>query len=64
MTGRFKNRLMELIERAEDCYDTDYVVDVLGLTVTEILEAFPDKFYDKRSDFPAIFGPTEGDSFD
>ena len=62
MTGTFKNRLTQLIERADECYDPDYVVDVLSLTTKEILEAFPARFYANKDEFPAIFGPMDDDA--
>lgn len=57
----FKDRLAELINRADEIYDTDYVVDVLGLTTKEILEAFPARFWQMREEFDAIFGPMDED---
>jgi len=57
----FKDRLAELIHRADEIYDPDYVVDVLGLTTKEILEAFPARFWQMREEFDAIFGPMDED---
>ncbi len=62
MTGTFKDRLTQLIDRADDCYDVEYVVDILGLTTKEILEAFPARFYANKDEFPAIFGPMDDDA--
>jgi len=62
MTGTFKDRLSQLIDRADDCYDVEYVVDILGLTTKEILEAFPARFYANKDEFPAIFGPMYDDA--
>lgn len=58
----FKDRLSELIDRADECYDPDYVVDVLGLSTKEILQAFPSRFYANKEEFPAIFGPMDDDA--
>jgi hypothetical protein len=62
MTGTFKDRLSQLIDRADDCYDVEYVVDILGLTTKEILEAFPARFYANKDEFHAFFGPMDDDA--
>ena len=62
MTRTFKDRITELIDRADEIYDPDYVVDVLDLSTKEILEAFPARFWQKREEFPAIFGPMDDDA--
>jgi hypothetical protein len=62
MTGTLKDRLSQLIERADDCYDVEYVVDVLNLTTKDILHAFPSRFYANKDEFPAIFGPMDDDA--
>lgn len=42
---------LELLkERIADRYDPEYLVDVLGITTEEILEAFEDKLIDKAMD--------------
>lgn len=61
MTRTFKDRITELIYRADEIYDPDYVVDVLGLSTREILEAFPARFWQNKDEFPAIFGPMDDD---
>lgn len=61
MTRTFRDRLEELIERADEIYDTDYVVDVLGITTKELLRAFPARFWEMRHEFDAVFGPADED---
>lgn len=42
--------LQELRERVGDRYDPDYLVDVLGITSDDLLEAFPMKLLEKYRD--------------
>lgn len=44
----------EIIDRIEQRYDADSVVDILGLSVRELLEAFPDKMLDRLDEFYGV----------
>lgn len=41
----------ELSERVAERYDPDLIVEILGLTSTQILEAFMDEFIEQREKF-------------
>lgn len=46
--------LQQLKERVADRYDPDYIVDVLGITSWELVEAFEDKLLNRCDDFPEV----------
>ena len=41
----------ELSERVAERYDPDFIVEILGLTSVQILEAFMDEFIEQREKF-------------
>ncbi len=41
----------ELSERVSERYDPDLIVEILGLTSAQILEAFMDEFIEQREKF-------------
>ncbi len=46
--------LETLKERIVGRYDPDYLVDVLGITSQELLDAFEDKLSEKREEFSEL----------
>lgn len=46
--------LSTLKERVAERYDPEYLVDVLGLSSEDILDAFEDKLLERRSEFSEV----------
>lgn len=40
--------------RVAERYDPDYLVDILGITSEELVDAFEDKLLEKREDFDEV----------
>lgn len=40
--------------RIADAYDPEYVVDMLGITITELLDRFEDKLMEKIDEWPEL----------
>lgn len=49
-----KTDLQIIKERIADRYDPDYVVDVLGVTTAELLDAFEDKLQEMIDEFSEV----------
>ena len=46
-------------ERLEFCCDPETFVEVLGLTMSDLMEAFEDRMVDRASEFDDLFYITE-----
>ena len=49
-----KLSLALLKERVAERYDPDYLVDILGISSEELLEAFEDRLREKRDEFSEV----------
>jgi hypothetical protein len=49
-----KVNLAVLKERIAERYDPDYVVDILGVSTAELLDAFEEKLLEKQEEFDEV----------
>lgn len=47
--------------RIADCYDYDYIIDMLDISVEMILDAFEDRLIERRDDFSELEGTDYND---